>query len=86
MASANTTSVSSEVLLKAMLALQVADREERLNGGEPRKTDVVLADAGIELQEIATLTGRKYEAVKATVRRARAAAKSSAGKRKPDSD
>lgn len=66
---------SGDTLLRAMLALQIADREHRISSDEPRRTEVVLAEAGIALPEIAALTGRKYETVKTIVRRARAAAK-----------
>jgi DNA-directed RNA polymerase specialized sigma24 family protein len=59
-------------LLRALVALQIADRQERIAGADdPRPTDVVLADAGLALGDIAQLTGRNYEAVKTTIRRAR---------------
>lgn len=60
--------------LDAMLAIQIADRPE----GVSRPTEVLLADVGLSLNEIARLTGRKYEAVKTAVRRARAATTSGA--------
>jgi DNA-directed RNA polymerase specialized sigma24 family protein len=61
----------------AMLALMVADREDRLavghngRGGEPRKTEVILADAGLTSSEIAPLVGKKLPAVKKTIQRGR---------------
>jgi DNA-directed RNA polymerase specialized sigma24 family protein len=54
-------------LLVAMVALQIDDRTE----GQRRPTELILADVGLSLSEIATLTGRKYESVKTTIRRAR---------------
>jgi hypothetical protein len=56
--------------LTALLALQAAERDDRLNpDGTPRPTDVVLAEAGLNYGEVAQLTGRGYEAVKGTNRR-----------------
>lgn len=55
-------------VLFAMLALQIADRSD----GPQRATEVILADAGLTLNEIATLTGRKYDTVKKAIQRARA--------------
>lgn len=67
------TETANDALLRAMLALQIADRDERLHGADPRRSEVVLADAGLTLTQIASITGRKYEAVKGAVRRAREA-------------
>jgi DNA-directed RNA polymerase specialized sigma24 family protein len=62
---------TSQVLL-AILALTVADREDRAVDRTPsRRTEVVLAELGLPLTVIARLTGKNYEAVKASVRRAR---------------
>jgi DNA-directed RNA polymerase specialized sigma24 family protein len=60
-------------LLRALVALQIADRQERVSDAPARPVEVVLADAGLGLAEIAALTGRKYETVKTTIRRARTA-------------
>lgn len=57
--------------MTALLALFVAEREERIGGREPRKTEVLLADAGLSYSAIAQLTGRPYETVKTAIRRAR---------------
>jgi DNA-directed RNA polymerase specialized sigma24 family protein len=62
---------TQDSLLRAMLALQIADRDARLADAEPPRTELVLADQGFGLGEIASLTRRPYEAVKTTVRRAR---------------
>jgi DNA-directed RNA polymerase specialized sigma24 family protein len=56
--------------LLGILALLAADRDERLEGGTPRRTELVLADAGFSAREIANLTGREYEAVRSSLRRA----------------
>ena len=83
----NTSELSEGDLLRAMLALQIADRDARLASAEPPRSEVVLAETGLALGEIAALTGRPYEAVKATVRRAREAkAKKTDGKGKAKSD
>jgi hypothetical protein len=63
--------IGIQTLLTGILALLVADREERVNGREERNTDVVLAGAGLTYGEISRLTGRPYEAVKSAVRRSR---------------
>ena len=61
-----------EQLLRALLLLAIAEREE---GDAPatdrRRTEVLLAEAGFSLQEIASLTGKPYETVKSRIRRAR---------------
>jgi hypothetical protein len=56
--------------LKGMLALMVADREERA-GRHARKTELVLADAGLPPAEIARLTGKSYAAVAKSIQRSR---------------
>jgi DNA-directed RNA polymerase specialized sigma24 family protein len=58
--------------MRAMLALMVAEREERLAPDEePRRTEVILAGAGFSPAHIAEITGRHIEAVRTTLRRAR---------------
>ncbi len=62
----------SDPALVALLALAVADREQRLGGGrEPQKTEVILDGAGLSLSEIALLTGRQYATVAKTRSRAK---------------
>lgn len=80
MSNDESSGASGNTLLRAMLALQVADREARLSGEEPRRSEVILADAGIALSDISALTGRKYETVKTAIRRARAAPAKPKGK------
>lgn len=52
-----------------LLALLVAERDERVEELPPRRSELVLADAGFTAQEIATLTGRNHEAVRSSLRR-----------------
>jgi DNA-directed RNA polymerase specialized sigma24 family protein len=75
--SSTDTQPDETTLLRALVALQVAERQDRSSGEAARPSELVLADAGVGLTDIAALTGRKYESVKTTVRRAREA---SAGK------
>jgi DNA-directed RNA polymerase specialized sigma24 family protein len=61
-----------ESLLRGLLAILVADREERINGATTRRTELVLADAGLSIGEVAKLTGKNYQAVQKAVVRAKA--------------
>jgi DNA-directed RNA polymerase specialized sigma24 family protein len=66
------TDLGQSKTLAGILALLIAEREERLNEkGEVRKTEVILADAGLSIGEIAALAGKNYDAVKMTIRRGR---------------
>ena len=66
------TGIELNQVMLGLLAIHIAEREERIDGdGSPRRTEVVLADAGLTLAEIAALTGKNYDTVKTTVRRAR---------------
>jgi DNA-directed RNA polymerase specialized sigma24 family protein len=59
-------------LLAGVLAMMIAEREERLEeGAEVLKTEVILENAGFSAGEISRLTGKNYEAVKKTLQRAR---------------
>ncbi len=69
------SAISVEKALAGILAVLVADRDDRLTQRDPRSTDVVLADAGLSYGEVAQLTGRPYETVKSAVRRSRTPAK-----------
>lgn len=57
-----------------MLALLAADRDERVEGTTPRRTEIILDDAGFSAREIAQLTGKEYEAVRSSIRRVKQAA------------
>jgi DNA-directed RNA polymerase specialized sigma24 family protein len=64
---------SSGRTLAALVALLAADRDERADEKPVRRSEVVLSDAGFSYQEIARLTGKKIEAVRSTLRRAKKA-------------
>jgi DNA-directed RNA polymerase specialized sigma24 family protein len=64
--------IGADRVLVALLALIAADRDDRVAAsGTGRRSELVLADAGLTVSEIAKVTGRKYEAVKTAIRRAR---------------
>jgi DNA-directed RNA polymerase specialized sigma24 family protein len=60
---------AADKTLRGVLALMAADRDERIEGGPPRRSELVLADAGFTASEIAQLTGRNGEAVRSALRR-----------------
>jgi DNA-directed RNA polymerase specialized sigma24 family protein len=69
--SSGTRYLETERLLHALLLLAIAEREEKDSREDShRRTEVLLSDAGFSLQEIASLTGRPYDTVKSTIRRA----------------
>jgi DNA-directed RNA polymerase specialized sigma24 family protein len=59
----------------AVLAILVAEREERLNGpdekNKPAKTEVLLANAGLSANEVAQIMGKNLEAVRKAIQRGR---------------
>jgi DNA-directed RNA polymerase specialized sigma24 family protein len=62
-----------ESVMRAVLALLADEREARIaNDRGARSTEVLLADAGFTIGEIASLLGKNYETVKSTLRRRRA--------------
>lgn len=64
--------ITTQQLLQALLLVAIAEREERASPEGPRRrTEVLLNDAGFSLGNIAKMTGRPYESVKSTIRRAR---------------
>jgi DNA-directed RNA polymerase specialized sigma24 family protein len=67
--------IDQEKALAGILALLVAEREERLNGvDEARKaakTELLLAGAGLGAPDIAQLVGKNVEAVRKTIQRGR---------------
>jgi hypothetical protein len=65
------TDITADEARLAALVLQIADREERITGNPPTRTEVLLVDAGFGLSTVSRLTGKTYEAVKAAARRAR---------------
>ena len=83
-AKAKNQALDQDKAINAVLALLVADREERLagDGAEPRKSEVVLASVGLTANEIAPLVGKSTDAVTKTIQRARQPKKSSARTKK----
>lgn len=68
----------TQVLL-GLLALAAADREERIKSKdgqqfELRRTELVLSDAGLSAQQIATLLAKKPNSVARTITRSRSKA------------
>src|SRR5437763_538493 len=68
--------------ISAVLALLVAQREERLagDGAEPRKTEALLASVGMTAAEIAPLVAKTTDAVTKTIQRSRKSKTGSAKK------
>lgn len=61
-----------DVGIAAIVALLAAERDERLSASEtPRRSEVVLAQAGLSAQQIANLLGKNYAAVAKTLQRAK---------------
>lgn len=59
--------------MRGVLALLAADRDERAeNDSSVRRSELVLADAGLPPQAIADLTGKPKETIRSAVRRAEA--------------
>jgi hypothetical protein len=65
--------IAVESAMTGILALLIAEREERTADDKNAvRTEVLLADAGLSLEEIVVVTGRKYDAVRMAVSRGRA--------------
>jgi DNA-directed RNA polymerase specialized sigma24 family protein len=62
-------------LMAGVLAILVAEREERLNGtderNKPAKTELLLSNAGLAPNEIARVMGKNVAAVKKAIQRGR---------------
>lgn len=65
------TEVELRDALVGLLALTIADRNERLSSASARPSDLVLADAGLAVGAIARLTGRKPDTVRKAISRGR---------------
>ncbi|MEN3282730.1 MAG: hypothetical protein V7607_3870 [Solirubrobacteraceae bacterium] len=60
--------------LAGLLRLAVAEREERLDhDADPKRTEVLLDEAGLTYAQIAEVTGKKPDAVRMAIKRASAA-------------
>lgn len=68
----NGSTATLEASMRGVLALLADERESRVgNDRGARKTELVLADAGLSIGEIASLLGKNYDTVKQTIRRGR---------------
>jgi DNA-directed RNA polymerase specialized sigma24 family protein len=69
---AEDTNTESPKLLRALLALAVDEREQRLTADSgARKTELILDAAGLDSSEIAALIGKQAGSVRMTLSRAR---------------
>ena len=74
--------LSVETLLKALLTLQIDNREQQIRHDDARlRTELLLADSGLSYQDIAALMNKKPDAVRMMVTRRRTAPKT---KKAPD--
>lgn len=65
--------VSADAALVGVLALLVDERERATKDEKDAvKTEVLLSDAGLSTDDIAAVTGKKRDAVRKTIERARA--------------
>lgn len=72
---ARTSKLDLESALAGLLALTVADRDERVKAAKVgRRSELVLADAGLSAEQIAPLVNKSVGAVKKAVERDRKAA------------
>lgn len=65
-----TQPIRMEAALSGILAVMAAEREES-DGGTRRKTEVVLAEAGLNNQEIGQIVGKGADAVRKVIERDR---------------
>jgi hypothetical protein len=64
--------ISPDAAVAGVLALLVDARESRVKEDKDAvKTEVLLSNAGLSISDIATLMGKKYDAVKMSIRRNR---------------
>lgn len=69
---AGDTNAETTKLLRALLALAVDEREQRLTADSgARKTELILDAAGLDSSEIASLIGKQAGSVRMTLSRAR---------------
>jgi hypothetical protein len=71
--------VATETLLRAILALMIDEREARPPHERDVRTEVLLADAGLNAGDIAELTGKQPAAVRMAISRARRSGKGGSG-------
>jgi hypothetical protein len=67
--------ISLESAMAGLLALLIDEREDRTrNSNDAAKTEVLLSNAGLSIEEIAAVTGKKYDTVRMAITRAKKAA------------
>jgi hypothetical protein len=65
--------IPAESALAGILTLLVEEREERVNDdGSARKIEPLLAGAGLSIEDIVVVTGKKPDAVRKSIQRDRA--------------
>lgn len=69
------SAIGTERAMAGILALLIDEREERTRDKkESVKTEVVLAQAGLSIEDIAAVTGKKYDTVRMAIARGKKAA------------
>jgi DNA-directed RNA polymerase specialized sigma24 family protein len=62
--------IGHESALAGMLALLIDEREDRTRDDkDAAKTEVLLAQAGLSIEDISTVTGKKYDTVRMAITR-----------------
>lgn len=60
-----------DAALSGILAMLVAERDERPRDARAAKTEVILASSGLSYDEVAMVTGKSPDAVRKTIERSR---------------
>ena len=65
-------SIPAETALAGILALMVDAREREIQGDKTAvRTEVLLANAGLPIEDIASAVGKKYDAVRMCIQRSK---------------
>lgn len=75
-----------EAAMIGILALLAAEREERIANTDRMRTELLLANAGLPIREIARVLGKNYQAVQKVIWRDRSKSKSSQSTTEVDTD
>lgn len=68
------TGIALESAMAGILALLIDEREDRTREQkDAAKTEVLLAQAGVSIEEIAAVTGKKYDTVRMAITRGKKA-------------
>jgi DNA-directed RNA polymerase specialized sigma24 family protein len=66
--------IGADSAMAGILALLIDEREERTRDRKDvPKTEVILAQAGVSIEEIAAVTGKKYDTVRMAITRGKKA-------------